>query len=103
VTKVDGDGQSSSEEQEVRDRVDVHRVMNVNDGGSWLFAKMAGKKPANVVSSAMARQASRDKAVELTPRHSCVVSRKHPRGVAPISVASPLPSRQPSGLPQSEG
>jgi hypothetical protein len=29
--------------------------------GSWLYVKMAGKEPANVVSSAIARQAGADK------------------------------------------
>ncbi|HEY4847451.1 MAG TPA: hypothetical protein VIH87_06555 [Methylocella sp.] len=48
----------------VRERVDVRRLMNVIEPGSELLVEMAGKKPANVVSSAMARQASVD-----MPRH----------------------------------
>jgi hypothetical protein len=35
--------------------------MNVIDSGSYHLVKMAGKEPANVVSSPMARQAGADK------------------------------------------
>jgi hypothetical protein len=35
--------------------------MNVIEGRRWPYVKMAGKEPANVVSSAIARQAGADK------------------------------------------
>ncbi|MFZ3327800.1 MAG: hypothetical protein WA231_18800 [Methylocella sp.] len=35
----------------MRDRVDVHRLMNFIEGESQLLVEMAGKAPANVVSS----------------------------------------------------
>jgi hypothetical protein len=51
---LDG-GPFGSEKRDVRERGDVRRPMNVIESGSSLFVEMAGKEPANVVSSVMAR------------------------------------------------
>ncbi|HEY4846220.1 MAG TPA: hypothetical protein VIH87_00075 [Methylocella sp.] len=56
MAEVDPDGgPPTSEKRDVRERLDVHRPMNVIEGRSWPLVKMAGKKPANVVSYAAPR------------------------------------------------
>ena len=60
---LDG-GPSNSEKRDAR-----KRRQHLTDGGIQRLVEMAGKEPANVVSSAIVRQASADKGMDGLPRH----------------------------------